>query len=128
MPRGGRRTGRAGKSYPNRTDLNAPRPASPGTQPISAPPAKVYGDRKAAEDAQRAVPLPALPAPPSPGEIVPLDAASERPQEPVQAGLRMNAGMNLDSLDALEMLRAAYQTIPTQGLADLIARFERNLL
>jgi hypothetical protein len=89
--RGGRRTGTPGKAYSNRTDLN-------GSQPVRTAPAEHYGDATAQSDAQRAIPLPAMsgggggqeaPAGPS---IIPLDAPTGRPDEPMTAGMPIGPG------------------------------------
>lgn len=95
--RGGARAGTPGKAYPNRTDLNVIR------QPVRTAPSKEYGSRVAQERAQQAMPVatPVAPAPgptPNPGVRVPLppptplSAPSERPDEPVTAGIDMGAG------------------------------------
>lgn len=99
MPRGGRRQGRVGDKFSNRTDLQL------GARlPVQTAPSQGYGDRAAQERAQQAVPLkraggmsPAQrPAaggaaegrPPLPA----LDAPTEFPDEPVTAGSAFGAG------------------------------------
>lgn len=103
MPRGGRRQGVPGKPYNNRSDLRA--------LPVTTAPGQQYGQRAAQEAAQQAVPMgkpvtpPASaagasassapvagPAGPLPGQVTPLGAPTERPGEPVTAGLPMGAG------------------------------------
>lgn len=107
MPRkgkGGKVDGAAQTAYSNRTDLN-----NRGPQPITAAPGEPYGQRKMLEDAQRAVPMggtpqPATPAPqtsapapapepnmPEPG-MLPFDGPTERPNEPITAGLHPKYG------------------------------------
>jgi len=76
MPRGGPRQGTPGTAYSNRSDLNA--------QPVRAKSGQGYGERKRAEDAQRAVPLPQT--------RQPFARPTERPTEPITAGLPMGAG------------------------------------
>lgn len=102
MPRGrgGRRRGKAGKPYANRSDLRA--------QPISVPTGGEYGSRKASEDAQRAIPL-SRPAEPAvapevgaaptamPGQI-PFSSDSAFPNEPVTAGAPMGMGPGPEAL------------------------------
>lgn len=96
--RGGRRVGTPGKAYPQRTDMNAVR-----TLPAVAPTGLPYGEHKQLVDAQRAVPLPAAPpatagpavaspVPTTPGSLPPFDRPTERPDEPVTAGLAVGPG------------------------------------
>lgn len=104
MARGGRRTGTKGTAYSNRTDLQGP------TAPTGLP----YGDRAKLVAAQKAVPMGAPPGPaspaapaglppsqpgaagpaPAPGQVHPggLTGPSQRPGEPVTAGLPIGAG------------------------------------
>lgn len=129
MARGGRRVGRSGARYGNRSDLQlAPR------QPVQAIPGQVYGARKAQEDAQRAVPLsrPGSPQPTGQGPAVspfpvappvPLDAPTQNPNEPVTAGSRLGAGPGPEALafgrpQRLSELLSALG--PTGDLADLL--------
>lgn len=79
---GGPRVGTPGKTYTNRTDLN--------TQRVMARPSQQYGERAAAEQAQRDVPLPAMPLPGDP--TIALGAPTTRPDEPVTAGLPFGDG------------------------------------
>lgn len=82
--RGGRRSGTPGKAYGNRTDLNmvhAPQTgletaAAGGVQapsPVSTPPAEAPGVH--------------------PDSVLPLDAPTQRPQEPVTAGMPLGPGV-----------------------------------
>jgi hypothetical protein len=101
---GGRRSGKVGTAYKNRTDLNGP-------QPVQAAPGQQYGARKAQEDAQRAVPMgtpevaAAGSAPPSwnpasglpadmprPGSLPSLYEDSQRPDLDVMNGARLGPG------------------------------------
>lgn len=97
MPRGGRRSGTPGTSYPNRSDLASPR------LPAQAAPGQPYGVAGAQVAAQQAVPIQrpqAVPTAPSaaaappvlPGSFGPLDRPTERPGEPVTAGAPVGAG------------------------------------
>lgn len=113
MPRGGRRNGIPGQAYGNRSDLNA------GAKPIpmQAVPGQQYGAVKQQIDAQRAVPMQGTPMPPTspqqptpgqPGTPDPLLAQAspvtypgdhgdptrptQRPSEPVTAGLAVGPG------------------------------------
>lgn len=97
MPRGGRRGGTQGAKYPNRSDLRT------GPLPMSAPQGLPYGDRQKLIAAQRAVPMGPAPTPgvatpaptqapaPVPGAN-PLIAPTNRPSEPITAGLPMGPG------------------------------------
>lgn len=139
MPRGGRRTGTPGASYTNRTDLAVPAAAASGQQ---------YGQRAQQMAAQRAMPVapppapnlapPAAPratppgAPPEPmtmpGQVVPLDAPSMRPNEPITAGLPVGPGAGPEALgplggqseDVATQLRAIYARFPNEDLRSLL--------
>ena len=133
MPRGGRRSGRPGALYPERSDL---------AQGVRTAPGQTYGAAKAQADAQRAIPLPQTPAPqpsaaagqwagpPDPGL---LHAPSTRPDEPVTAGLSIGAGAGPEALvgrgasndDVVLRLYAAYRVAPTEGLRSAIEQLER---
>src|SRR5436309_2062505 len=103
MSRGGRRQGKPGALYPNRTDMAQ----GPRKLPISVAPNQTYGEAGAQADAQRQVPMgngplnsPApAPAPMSHGDVmsaaqgfnpppvVPLGMPSLRPDEHVMTGI-----------------------------------------
>jgi hypothetical protein len=84
MPgRGGPRRGQQGKSYPNRSDLNA--------QPVRTAPSQHYGDAAASAAAQAAVPLAQTP-------VLGLNAPSTRPGEHVMAGAPQGPGPGPDVL------------------------------
>lgn len=103
MARGGKRTGKPGLAYPNRTDLN--NPPQPGMATFKGQPYGVAGQQQAA---QQAVPTgqPALqgspagpagpgvpvPAGPAPGSFGAFDRPTERPDEPVTAGIPTGPG------------------------------------
>jgi len=125
--RGGRRQGRAGKAYPNRTDLNV--------QPVRSAPSTEYGSRAASERQQTAAPLPQRPgippgvaglmapasgtAPPAPG----LFRDSERPGEPITAGLGIGPGpgpgMDLE-LSTRDLLEAVARKFPNPDLMRML--------
>jgi hypothetical protein len=102
MPRGGRRAGRPGVKYPERTDLRS------GPLVPTAPTGLAYGQHQALVDAQRQIPMgpagaatpapaappPAAPAPPAvlPGSLGAFDRPTDRPGEPVTAGLPTGPG------------------------------------
>lgn len=127
MPSGGRRQGRSGRAYPNRTDLNA--------QPIRSAPSTTYGSRVASERQQAALPLPQsqgvppnlaalmAPAQGSPPDAPALLRDTEHPNEPVTAGMGIGPGagpsMNLE-LSSRDLLEAALRKYPTPELRALI--------
>lgn len=86
MPPGGYRQGTPGKAYEQRTDLAADR------QPTRVTKGKTYGKRQAAEQSQATMPLPDTSNIPKPGSVPSLTAPTDRPNEPVTAGLPMGAG------------------------------------
>lgn len=121
MPRGGKRQGRQGKAYPNRTDLNA--------QAVRTAPSQTYGDAKAQADAQRVVPLPQMREPLSPGPVTatPLNAPTARPTEPLTAGMPMGPGpgpgVMMPAVDpTVETLRAAVMQFSTPGALALLEK------
>jgi hypothetical protein len=146
MPRRGRSAGES-KAYAQRTDLMGPKKI-----PIDAPTGQPYGVRAEQIAAQRAIPIarpqtdftastpaqsgaaaPATPrpsAPPGPlaGQVVPLDAPSARPGEPVTAGLSVGAGPGPEVLGALrgpgettaDELRAIFVRFPTEEMRSLL--------
>lgn len=96
MARGGRRQGRSGVNYSQRSDLQ-----QGARLPIATGPSQQYGQRAAAEEQQRALPLvrPGAPASPAPGGAAtppapppPLTAPTAAPDEPVTAGSAFGAG------------------------------------
>lgn len=110
---GGNRAGTPGVAYQQRTDLNRER-----SLPVRTAPGQTYGAAQAQAEAQRAVPMapqpspvpgaapppgpgatpPPLPsgapaqAPIAPGAFGPIDRPTERPHEPVTAGIASGAG------------------------------------
>jgi hypothetical protein len=147
MPRGGRRTGTPGASYSNRSDLN--RPVAP-----AAAPGQQYGKRAEQMAAQRAMPIappptdavptasppgatPAtqgLSAPSGPlaGQVVPLDAPSMRPGEPITAGLSVGAGAGPEVLgplagmsnDVAAELHAIYARFPNEHIRAMLEELD----
>lgn len=129
MPPGGERTGQPQTAYRRRSDLNA------GTQPVKSAKSVVQGDRQRRESAQQVIPLPATQGPPKPGSLTSLTAPTERPGEPITAGLPFGAGPGPDSLTMpaasgneglfeLRALAAANPDLP--DLMRLIAYAEEN--
>lgn len=120
--RGGRRQGRQGQAYTNRSDLNAGPRLAP--QPVRVAAGQTYGERGRQEGAQRAVPLP---------QLVPLDAPTARPDEPVTAGLTQGPGPGPEALgaapapdDTLSRLKVLFTAHPNDDLGRLIADMEED--
>lgn len=97
MASGGKRQGTPGRSYGQRVDLN------------EAPKGGEYGETSARQARVDAVPM----APPAPRQIVPpapFDRPTERPMEPLTAGLPVGPGpgpeaVGMGPTDNLEKLR-----------------------
>jgi hypothetical protein len=129
MPRkvkqGGTRQGQPGKNYPNRTDMQqGPRQR---TQPVRAAAGQQYGQRGQQENMQRAQPLPQGP------QIIPLDAPTLRPNEPLTAGMAMGPGPGPEALpqggvtpdmDAEAFFRALYRQFPNTDIARILASID----
>lgn len=132
MPRGGYRRGAPGKAYAQRTDMNQNR------QPVQAAAGQAYGERQAQEQAQRAVPLPAAPPvqtpPPSsapgalPGSFGDFLRPTERPNEPLTAGLPVGPGPGPEAVrvapnpqgDVEAQILALYRQSPNNDLLRLL--------
>lgn len=115
-------------------------------QPVQVAAGQAYGERQAQEQAQRAVPLPAAPpvqvSPPSPapaalpGSFGDFARPTERPNEPLTAGLPVGPGpgpeamrppLGISNDDAvLAQLRGLYAAYPNSDLAALISAAERR--
>lgn len=114
MARGGKRTGTPGTSYSNRTDLN------------QAPSGDTYGDKKQMQDRIDAVPLQPAPRPQGQPQAQPqplqapgaLTRPTERPMEPVTAGLGQMGS------DPLDEVRAIYHAFPNDDLRELLEYWE----
>lgn len=141
MPRkrqGGPRQGAQGSAYGNRTDLN---------QGVRVATGQPYGQASAQEAAQRAVPLPAAPrvqaAPPQPapaalpGAAGPFTRATERPGEPLTAGLSIGPGPGPEAVvgrwgglsqndQLIAELKGLYGAFPSDDIARLLDYAERR--
>lgn len=121
---GGARLGTPGVAYPNRSDL------SQNKQPLQAPTGMAYGQHKAAIDAQRAVGLPEQQDPAA--GLIGLHAPTQRPNEPIHAGMPTGPGPGPEALGlppgtgtaptnpVADQLRALYLAYPNSDLAALI--------
>ena len=118
MARGGRRAGNRGTAYAQRTDLHQP-------LPVAAPTGLPYGVRGQMIAAQRSVPMgpqgstaptpaapaaPPAPAGPVPGSL-PFTGPTQRPNEPITAGLPMGPGPGPEVLSG--QIGAANQNVRT---------------
>lgn len=137
MPRGGRRRGTPGTAYAQRTDLNRP-------VPVQAATGQPYGAAKAQLDAQRAVPVAPPPSPPQaaagpsqpaggppPGGMGDFLRASERPGEPLTAGIASGAGPGPEALNMTgnpdrDELGAIYMQFPSEGLRQLLEAMDED--
>ena len=150
MPRGGRRTGTSGQAYSNRSDLNGVKPV-----PMAAATGQQYGKAGEQMAAQRAMPVsrpatdavpsagpsmggaprPTAPPGPLPGGLTPLDAPTQRPGEPLTAGLPVGPGTGPEANpfsqvgsadDAVLAIRAAYAAYPSEELRMVLERIDRQ--
>lgn len=122
--RGGARQGTPGTAYTNRTDLAVDR------QPVAVPQGQTYGEAGRQEAAQQAMPLPDLGSMLSglPG----LADPTQRPDEPLTAGLPMGPGPGPEALAApppdrtgAGLLRRMVRDNPDPELFALLAEAER---
>jgi hypothetical protein len=129
-------------TYPNRTDLNNPAKKLA----VTTAPGQTYGEAGAQRRAQQAVPMGAPQAPQvaqqqqqrQPLPVTPLNAPSERPDEPVTAGNPLGAGPGMESLpqpmpmgttpgsrqDLINQVRYIYSKTPNTALLQLILELE----
>jgi hypothetical protein len=138
---GGARQGTPGQPYPNRSDLRAQKP--------TAVPNQGYGQAGAQLAAQKVVPMAGAPPPPVPAAPAPrqmpgaggfatpedtptLIAPTQRPDEPLTAGLPFGPGPGPEALgpppmnDTEARLRALYAAYPTPELRDLIRQIDMS--
>lgn len=122
---GGVRQGTPGQAYGNRTDLN---------QSVQVASGQPYGARQEQVAAQKAIPLPgappvqASPPPPAPGSFGAFTRPTERPNEPLTAGLPVGPGPGTEALagglnpagDVEAQLVALYRQSPNNDLLRLI--------
>lgn len=119
-------------AYPNRTDLNDATKVARRTVP-----GQTYGKATEQMQAQKAMPMGSSPADAraavTPGSLGSFGRPTERPQEPITAGVDFGAGPGaiqagvpqpLRAIDpVLDRLRQIYQSFPNEDLADLIDSF-----
>lgn len=119
--RGGPRVGAPGSTYPNRTDMQTgPRQATQPIRTATGQPYGVAGQQEALQQSQR-LPL----GPP----VVPLSAPTQRPNEPVTAGLMSGPGPGPEAIpgsapdpqgDLETYLRALYSKFPLEGIGEML--------
>lgn len=106
-------------------------------QPIRATPGGTYGDVKAQEDAQAAIPLPAQQQPqvlaprpaPAPVDFGPFNRPTERPDEPVTAGLPIGPGAGPEAIaygedDALLEAQALYAATGSEEMRGVVEELQ----
>jgi hypothetical protein len=146
MPRakqGGIRQGQPGGQYPNRADLRAP-----GNETVKGQP---YGQAAAQQAAQRVIPLtppsgpgaappgpggpsagpsgpgmaPAVSSSPqqgkAPGSLGPLTGPTQRPGEPLTAGLPVGPGPGPEAISQIPLGMVAQNMAPSDTTAALLA-------
>lgn len=146
MPRGGKRSGTAGKSYPNRTDM------------FTTSSTSTYGDKAAAQKAVKAMPLAVAPSPagkpaPAPAAApaqaggapmmmaagtpdqvpgdMPFNRPTDCPNEPLTAGMPTGPGVGpssvMPSVDPVaDTLRAAARMFPNSAIFSLLEDVNRR--
>ena len=127
MPRkgkGGPRSGNPGTAYTNRTDLAA------DTQPVAVPTGQPYGEAGRQQAAMSQIGVPDLQG--MLGSMPGLTDPSQRPEEPLTAGMPMGAGPGIDPMrGALQesggvgLLRRLIAANPDPELFALLAEAER---
>lgn len=113
----GQQYGRAGEQMAAQRAMPVARPAT-DTVPTAPPPGR---------------PAPPAPPMPAPGSLVPLDAPTQRPGEPLTAGMGIGAGPGAEANpfgmvgspeDAALALRAAYMAYPSEELRAILERID----
>ena len=128
-------------TYPNRTDLNN----SAKKLPVTTVPGQTYGEAGAQRRAQQAVPMGAPQAPQvapqqqrQPLPVTPLNAPTERPDEPITAGNPLGAGPGMDMLpqpmpmgtapgsrqELINQVRYIYSKTPNTAVLQLLLELE----
>jgi|DEB19_MinimDraft_3_1074340.scaffolds.fasta_scaffold08043_2 hypothetical protein len=124
-------------AYGNRTDLN-----NPMTKMVA--PGQTYGKGAAQRRAQQAVPMASAasdmpaqaPAGPVPGGLGDFTRPTERPQEPITAGVNFGPGMNADQAGVnrpmrsddplLDRIQQLYAMFPNEDVADLLDSYVKD--
>lgn len=132
MPRGGRRSGKPGQAYPNRTDLNPAAQAAQVNRPprIRTPEGVPAQGLQTTPQAAAAAPPQQPPPPQGPlAGAAPFDRPSERPDEPLTEGLAIGPGRGPEALGpmtstASQELRALFLRYPLPELRELIEELD----
>jgi hypothetical protein len=130
-PRGGKRSGKPGAQYANRSDLRAPGapdiPKVPQGQPYGAAGQQTQALAAAPAQGPPGVPTPPSPAPggPPPGSFGDFGRPTERPNEPITHGAPLGPGAGTEILPTaadnnLNLLRSIYRNHPSQALEQII--------
>ena len=126
MPRkgkGGPRSGNPGTSYTNRTDLAA------DTQPVAVPTGQTYGEAGRQQQAMSAIGIPDLEG--MLGSMPGLTDPSQRPDEPLTAGMPMGPGPGPVGIPpkgkgGMGLLRRMIAENPDPELFELLEEMERT--
>lgn len=149
MPRGGRRSGKPGANYQNRSDLQMGARKMPNQPFPTGVAGGTYGSQAASQRSQALVPVQGSPQPTAglagpqagtqPGSAGPVPMGPEsvpnisdptrRPNEPIEAGLPFGPGpgpaMGTTPIDDIgARIRALYLASPTQELRELLSEME----
>jgi hypothetical protein len=130
------------QQYPNRTDLSNPAKKLA----VTTAPGQTYGKAGEQRRAQQAVPMGTPQQPQAPQQqqqqqplpVTPLNAPTERPDEPITAGNPLGAGPGMDMLpqpmpmatapgsrqDLINQVRYIYSKTPNTALLQLILELE----
>ena len=130
------------QQYPNRTDLSNPAKKLA----VTTVPGQTYGKAGEQRRAQQAVPMGTPQQPQAPQQqqqqqplpVTPLNAPTERPDEPITAGNPLGAGPGMDMLpqpmpmatapgsrqDLINQVRYIYSKTPNTALLQLILELE----
>lgn len=125
-PRGGPRQGVQGRQYEQRSDLRG------NAQPVRVAPGQEYGKGAAQQRAQQVIPLPTQPPQQrvTADEVPNLFAPTQRPNEPITAGLPFGPGPGprMDQRAApnptSDFIRGLYLRAPTPELRELIDQLD----
>lgn len=143
MARGGRRAGKVGQAYSNRSDLN-----TVTKLPIMVAPSNKYGAAEQQMESQRAVPLAPAPNPgagpaagtpseapgPQPGSFGAFDRPTDRPHEPISAGAPFGPGPGAEAMgigpqgpgsSLVAMLSQLAATSGSRDIAELAMRAQQ---
>lgn len=130
MARGGRRQGAPGAQYGNRQDLQQ----GQRKQPVARIPGQDQGVQAEQIRSQQALPVTTAPMPQQLTQPVPLSAPTQRPNEPLTAGVDIGAGPGSSPLalpaddgdPTIGELRALYMAFPSEDLRELLEDYDAS--